>query len=225
VVNGVNPASQLVIQDGGNQAYMNFTRDGPKAGAMFLQFNDSTSGNLLIGQLPSGNATGDKRNINISTGTSIGGLIVVNQDGNNQSGMSYQFYENDPRFPRILFTDNKAASNTNTPAAHENYASFGNWTNQFGKLEGGAAIIIGSNENWLVACGRALGSVSNTKDKEYPTNRFSGFLAGGLNGPQSNQTFTVVRDQTNGLWCIGVDTNGVLGAYRTNDLSTAVLTY
>jgi hypothetical protein len=107
----------------------------------------------------------------------------------------------------------------------DTYASYGNWTNQIGKLEGGAAIIVGSNENWLVACGRALGSVSSTKDKEYPTNRFSGFLAGGLNSAQSNQTFMVVRDQTNGLWCIGVDTNGVLGAYRTNDLSTTVLTY
>ena len=53
----------------------------------------------------------------------------------------------------------------------------------------------------------------------------SGFLGGGLSTAASNQTFMVVRDQTNGLWCIGVDTNGVLGAYRTNDLSATVLTY
>ncbi len=133
----------------------------------------------------------------------------------------------DPRFPRILFTNNKAQSDTNAPALHETYSSFGNWTNSGGSaaLNGGAAIIIGSNENWLVASGRGLGSVSGTRDKEYPTNRFSGFLAAGLNSAQSNQTFIVIRDQTNGLWCIGVDTNGVLGAYRTNDLSTAVSTY
>ena len=137
----------------------------------------------------------------------------------------YQFYENDPRFPRILFTNNKVTTNTNTPSAHETYASFGNWTNQVGRLDGGALIVIGSNENWLVACGRALGSVNGNKSNEYPTNRVSGFLAAGLNTVQSNQTFVVVRDQTNGVWCIGVDTNGVLGAYRTNDLSTTVATY
>ena len=225
-VNGIQSAADLNPQDGNNSAFLNFTRNAAKAGAMFLNFNDASSGNLWIGQLPSGNANGDKRHMGISTTSPIGGLIVVDQDGNSFSALAgYQFYENDPRFPRILFTNNKATTDTNTPDAHETYASYGNWTNRVGKLEGGAAIIIGSNENWLVACGRALGSVSGTKDKEYPTNRFSGFLAGGLNNPQSNQTFIVVRDQTNGLWCIGVDTNGVLGAYRTNDLSATVLTY
>ena len=177
--------------------------------------------------MPSGSAGGDKRNINLSSSTSIGGLIVVNQDNNNASGWNYQFYEDDPRFPRILFTDNKAQSNTNTPHLHETYSSFGNWTNFGGgsALVGGALITIGSNENWLVACGRALGSVNGNKSNEYPTNRVSGFLTAGLNTAQSNQTFVVVRDQTNGVWCIGVDTNGVLGAYRTNDLSTTVATY
>ena len=195
---------------------------------MFINFNDSTAGTLWIGQVPDGNAAGDKRHMGISTYASIGGLIVVDQDQNGSSGVNgYQFYENDQRFPRILFTNNKVTTNTNTPAAHETYASFGNWTNFGGgsALVGGALIVIGSNENWLVACGRALGSVSGTKTKEYPTNSVSGFLAAGLNTAQSNQTFVVVRDQTNGVWCIGVDTNGVLGAYRTNDLSTTVATY
>jgi len=225
--NGIQSELQQVPQDGGSQAYINLTRNGNKAGAMFINFNDANSGNVLIGQLPPGNAAGDKRNVNISTTTAVGGLLVVNQDGNNQAGMNYQFYENDPRFPRIVFTDNKAQGNTNTPNLHETYASYGNWTNFGGgsALVGGSLIVIGSNENWLVACGRALGSVNGNKSNEYPTNRVSGFLAAGLNTAQSNQTFVVVRDQTNGVWCIGVDTNGVLGAYRTNDLSTTVFTY
>jgi hypothetical protein len=223
--NGVNPTAQLVIQDGANSQYLFFNRDGPKDNtAQGIEFNDSTAGNVSFYQSTDSTGISRKRHVEIETTTSVGGLLIVSQDGG-MHNFGYQFYEDDPRFPRILFTNNKAQTDTNTPALHETYASFGNWTNTFGKLEGGAAIIIGSNENWLVACGRALGSVSGTKEKEYPTNRFSGFLAGGLNGPQSNQTFTVVRDQTNGLWCIGVDTNGVLGAYRTNDLSTAVLTY
>jgi len=226
-VNGVNPALQLVVADGSNQGYLRFSRDGPKSGLQSISWQDSTAGTIDMGQQPSGNATGDKRNLNISTTTSVGALIVVNMDGNDGSPNGYQFYENDPRFPRILFTNGKQTTDTNIPSVHETYTSFGNWTNSGGSaaLNGGAAIIIGSNENWLVACGRAAGSVSGTKTKEYPTNSMSGFLAAGLNTAQSNQTFVVVRDQTNGLWCIGVDTNGVLGAYRTNDLSTTVLTY
>ncbi|HXI84149.1 MAG TPA: hypothetical protein VNL17_08680 [Verrucomicrobiae bacterium] len=226
-VNGVTPQAKLVVQDGSNQQFLEFTRDGAKAGAQFISFLNSSAvnGHASFGLEPSGNANGDKLCINISTATSGGGLIIVNQDDNSTGLSGYQFYENDPRFPRILLGDGKAQVNTNTPHLHETYASYGNWTNQAGRLDGGALIVIGSNENWLVACGRAMGSVSGTKDKEYPTNHASGFLAGGLSTAASNQTFMVVRDQTNGLWCIGVDTNGVLGAYRTNDLSTTVLTY
>jgi hypothetical protein len=223
-VNGIQSAIDLDPQDGGNEAYINLTRNGAKSGAMFINFNDSSSGNLLFGQAPPGNAVGDKRHVEISTSSPIGGLIVVDQDGNNTAVSGYQFYENDPRFPRILFTNGKQSTTTNSAATHETYSSYGNWTNS-GALDGGALITVGSNENWLVACGRALGSIQGNKGNEYPTNRISGFLAASLNSAQSNQTFVVVRDQTNGVWCIGVDTNGVLGAYRTNDLSTTVLTY
>ncbi len=228
-VNGVTPSILFTVQDGSNQSFLQFTRDGAKAGEQFVSFINGGGANAhtSFGQEPSGNAAGDKNCVNLSTSSQVGGLIVDNQDDNNSGLAGYQFYEDDPRFPRILFTNNKQTTSTNTPELHETYASFGNWTNSGGSaaLIGGALITIGSNENWLVACGRALGSVSSTKAKEYPTNSVSGFLSAGLNTAQSNQTFMVVRDQTNGVWCIGVDTNGVLGAYRTNDLSTTVLTY
>src|SRR5271154_5503702 len=107
----------------------------------------------------------------------------------------------DSRFPRILFTNGKAQTNTNTPALHETYASFGNWTNSGGSptLNGGGLIVIGSNEYWL-AIGRAVGSVSGTEAKEYPTNNFSGFLFPPVSSAQSNKSFLAVRDASNGLW-------------------------
>jgi hypothetical protein len=217
--NGVNPTAQLVIQDGANQQYLYFTRDGPKSGEQFISFNDSTGGNVSFGQEPTGNASGDKRDINISSSVSVGGLIVANQDNNGTGLGGYQFYENDPQFPRILFTNDKQAINTNTAWVHETYASFGNWTNS-GKaatLTGGGLIVIGSNEYWL-----AVGSVTGAKAKEYPTNSFSGFFFSPVSSAQSNKSFLAVRDASNGLWLIGVGSNGAHGVFQTNDFSTPV---
>lgn len=197
--NGIQSEAWIVPQDGSNAGYLYLTRNGPRSGAQFIAFNDSTGGTVFVGQEPNGNATGDKRNLNVSTTTSVGGLIVVNQDANTTVLNGYQFYENDPRFPRILFTNAKSAANTNTPEAHETYASFGNWTNSGGSatLSGGTLIVIGSNEFWLVAAGRSTGSVSGTKAKEYPTNAISGILAYSLTGAQSNVTSLVLRSEDN----------------------------
>ena len=91
----------------------------------------------------------------------------------------------------------------------DTYASYGNWTNSGGSatMNGGALICIGSNEYWLVAAGRALGSVTGTAAKEYPTNAVSGFLAQPLNNMRSNLTSIAVRDETNALWLLSVSTN------------------
>jgi uncharacterized protein with beta-barrel porin domain len=91
----------------------------------------------------------------------------------------------------------------------DTYASFGNWTNSGGSatMNGGALICIGSNEYWLVAAGRALGSVTGTEAKEYPTNAVSGFIAQPLNNMRSNLTSVAVRDETNALWLLSVSTN------------------
>jgi hypothetical protein len=221
--NGINSEMDVVPQDGSNAAYLEFTRDGPKAGAMFITFVDSISGSVQFGHEPSGNANGDKRCAFISTSSAVGGLIVASQDNNSTGLGGYQFYENDPRFPRILFTNGKQTTDTNTTAAHETYASYGNWTNSGGSatLNGGGLIVIGSNEYWL-AIGRAVGSVTGTKDKEYPTNRFSGFFFPPITSAQSNKTYLAVRDASNGLWLIGVGSNGAHALFQTNDLSTPV---
>jgi hypothetical protein len=44
-------------------------------------------------------------------------------------------------------------------------------------------------------------------------------------GPSHATFFLPAENQEQLGWCIGMDTNGVLGAYRTNDLSTTVATY
>jgi hypothetical protein len=88
IENGVQSEIDVVPQDGGNSAFLNFTRNGAKAGPMFVNFNDASSGNLWLGQQPSGNANGDKRHMGISTSSPLGGLIVIDQDGNNSSGLA-----------------------------------------------------------------------------------------------------------------------------------------
>jgi hypothetical protein len=208
-INGIQSEIDVVPQDGSNASYLMFNRDGPKAGLMFISWNDSSAGNVCIGQEPNGNAPGDKRCANLATSTSVGGLIVVNQDNDTTGLAGYQFYEDDPRFPRILFTNGKQSLNTNTPDMHETYSSFGNWTNSGGSatMNGGALICIGSNEYWLVAAGRALGSVTGTEAKEYPTNAISGFIAQPLNSIRSNLTSVAVRDEINSLWLLSVSTN------------------
>jgi hypothetical protein len=224
-VNGVNPNVSMAILDGNNDAYIKFTRDAHKNGFFGIDFSDSTSGNIAYNYFAGGLAAGDRPAVEVTTAGGNGGLLLLDQWNNDPTLFSgYNFYPTNGAFSGLLIAGGTAQTSSNTPNAFEDFARFGVWTNTAAN-QGGALITTGSNTVWLLGLGRSLGQVGGTSSQQFPTNRISGFLAASLNSAQSNQTFMVVRDQTNGLWCIGVDTNGVLGAYRTNDLSTTVSTY
>jgi hypothetical protein len=222
-VNSVLPQVSILPLDGSNFQGINFARNGNKDGSFqFISWSDASSGALGFGLWNESGSGGKTRHVRLSTSPSAGGNIFVTQDGmvGSSSTTEYEFWGNNGGFPRILFAG-KAHGQTTTNTAHlfENYASFGSWTNS----GGGALIITGSNQTWLVAAGRASGSTSGTQHKMYPTNAVSGFLAFPRSSVRSNQTAVCLLDETNGTWALTISTNGVYIGRTNNPTANTIL--
>ncbi len=188
----------------------------------FLRFTEATAQQNLSWYLFADNRSSTtQQHFRISSKPTHGaGLVILDNTASSQSAIWGWQHAAPANFGAglVLQSSNQfLVSSAYPPERHEDYVRLQNYATA--DLGG---VTIGSNYTaFIVGRGAGIG----TPDREFPTNRWAGFVFGPLGTPQSNQVFVALRDQTNGLWVLGISTNGVLGAYRTNNLAVPVVTY
>lgn len=189
----------------------------------FFEFTDKTGSAMRWNVFADNRPSGTQEYFRVSSRATNGaGLVIFDNNESSKDGIFGWQHAPAPGFGAglVLQSSNRPPTPISTPYPphiNEDYVRFQNYASA--DLGG---VTVGSNYTaFIVGRGTGIG----TADREFPTNRWAGFVFGRQGTAQSNQIFIALRDQTNGLWCLGIDTNGVLGAYRTNNLATPVTTY